>query len=194
MVSMLLPPTIIDLTSKAPAAYRLRNRMLSRINAVVLHQTAMSRGSVPERYLDVHAHYVVMPDGRVVHLHPIESYLVSSSAFNEEAIAIEFVGNLPDDRGNYWSGDEFGRHTLSTEQINGGRDLLRHLVDTHDISFVFGHRQGEKPNLRANCPGPDIWFNIGEWAVNGLGLSDGGKGFKKGNGSPIPDSWRKARA
>ncbi len=44
MVPMFLPPTIIDLTAKAPAAYRIRKRALSRVNAVVLHQTAMNRG------------------------------------------------------------------------------------------------------------------------------------------------------
>ncbi len=193
MVSMFLPPTILDLTSKTPVAYRIRKRLPNRLDAVVLHQTAMNRGSVPENYLNVKAHYVVMPDGRVVHLHPVESYLAASSAFNEDAIAIEFVGNFPDDRGQYWRGDTFGRHKLSKQQIDAGRDLLRHLVDTHDISFVFAHRQGEAPNLRGNCPGPDIWFHIGQWAVDGLGLSDGGKGYTEGNGGPIPDSWRKTR-
>src|SRR5688572_9093059 len=194
MVPMFLPPTIIDLTAKTPATIRFRKRMASKIDAAVLHQTAMNRGNVPGRYLDVVAHYVVMPNGQVLLLHPVESYLAASSAFNERGIAIEFVGNFPDDRGNYWSGDTFGRHKLSKEQIDAGRDLLRHLVDTHGISFAFAHRQGEKPNLRANCPGPDIWFHIGQWAVDGLGLSDGGKDYKAGNGGPIPDNWRKARA
>jgi hypothetical protein len=193
MVSMFLPPTIIDLTSRTPVANRIRTRLPNWVDAVVLHQTAMSRGNTPENYLNVNAHFVVMPDGRVLHLHPVEAYLHASSAFNAVGIAIEFVGNFPDARGNYWEGAKYGRHTLTAQQISAGRDLLRHLVDTHDIAFVFAHSQGEAANLRGNCPGPDIWFHIGEWAVSGLGLSDGGKDYKEGAGSPIPGNWRKAR-
>jgi hypothetical protein len=72
-------------------------------------------------------------------------------------------------------------------------DLVRFLNETYTISFVFAHRQGESADLRGNCPGPDIWNNIGEWAVNQLGMSDGSKGYTEGKGSPIPDSWRQPR-
>jgi hypothetical protein len=30
--------------------------------------------------------------------------------------------------------------------------------------------------------------------VKELGMSDGGNGYREGNGSPIPDSWRRPRA
>ncbi len=59
---------------------------------------------------------------------------------------------------------------------------------------MFAHRQGEAENARGNCPGPDIWYNVGEWAVRELAMSDGGKGYKEGNGSPIPDNWRRPRS
>ena len=72
--------------------------------------------------------------------------------------------------------------------------LIRYLRDTYGISFVFAHRQGETENARGNCPGPDIWYNVGEWAVRELAMDDGGKGYKEGNGSPIPDSWRRPRS
>jgi hypothetical protein len=194
MVGMWLPPDILDLTPKTPRAYRIRNRMSARIDSAVLHQTAFSRGSLPDLYLNVHAHFVVMPDGGILQLHPIDAYLVASSAFNDDAVAIEFVGNFPNERGQYWVGDgTAGRHVLSPQQIGSGRDLLRYLRDTYTISFVFAHRQGEKESARGNCPGPDIWYNVGEWAVRELGMSDGGKGYKEGNGSPIPDSWRRPR-
>jgi hypothetical protein len=194
MVSLWLPPDIVDLTAKTPPAYRIKNRKSVRIDTVVLHQTSFSRGNLPELYLSVHAHFVVMPDGRILQLHPVEKYLVASSAFNEDAISVEFVGNFPDERGHYWRGDQYGRHTLSPDQIDGGRDLVRYLNETYNIGFVFAHRQGEKENSRGNCPGPDIWFNIGEWAVRELDMSDGGKGYTEGYGSPIPDSWRRPRA
>jgi hypothetical protein len=194
MVDMWLPPEILDRTAKTPHHYRIRNRMSSRIDTVVLHQTSFSRGSVPDNYLSVHAHFVVLPDGRIVQLHPIEAYLVASSAFNEDAISVEIVGNFPNERGQYWNPGGSGRSMLSSLQIGGGRDLVRYLRDTYVISFIFAHRQGEAENLRGNCPGPDIWCNIGQWAVDGLGMSDGGNGYTEGKGSPIPDSWRRPRA
>jgi hypothetical protein len=194
MVGMWLPPDIVDKTSNTTRFhYRVRNRMSAQIDTVVLHQTSFNRGNVPDNYLSVHAHYVVLPDGTIVQLHPIESYLVASSAFNDDAIAVEFVGNFPDEHGHYWKGDEYGRSVLSNLQIGGGRDLVRYLNETYGISFVFAHRQGEAADLRGNCPGPDIWYNVGEWATAQLGMSDGGSGYKEGKGSPIPDSWRQPR-
>ena len=32
---------------------------------------------------------------------------------------------------------------------------------------------------------------MGQWAIDNLGLNDGGPGFKVGTGNPIPDLWRK---
>jgi hypothetical protein len=206
MVSMWLPPDIVDLTAKTPVAYRKSQRLASNVFAVVLHQTAMHRGSVAENYLKVNAHYVVMPNGQILLLHGHEWYLAASNAFNEDSVAVEFVGNFPDDKGNYWRGDTFGRHKPTTQQVSSGRDLLRHMKENLGISDVYAHRQGymewprttpagQKPiNERGNCPGPDIWSQIGEWAVQTLGMDDGGKGFTQGDGSPIPDSWRKKRA
>jgi hypothetical protein len=69
------------------------------------------------------------------------------------------------------------------------------------VGFVSELRQGSIPgkhsiyyNDRENCPGPDIWFNVAEWAITNLGLSDGGKDYALADGDPIPPEWRKARA
>jgi hypothetical protein len=194
MTGMWIPPDILDRTAKTPAHYRVRSRRSVQIDTVVLHQTSFSRGSVPDNYLSVHAHFVVLPDGTIVQLHPIDAYLVASSSFNEDSISVEVVGNFPDERGVYWKPAENGRSVLSSQQIDGGCDLVRYLRDTYTISFVFAHRQGEAEDLRGNCPGPDVWYNIGQWAVKELGMSDGGNGYREGNGSPIPDSWRRPRA
>jgi len=191
-VSMCLPERI-DMTSKTPKGLRVKNRHMSKVTAVCLHQTAMSRGSNAGSYLDVKAHYVVMPDGTSVQLHPVESFLNASSWLNDVAIAIEIVGNFADDRGNWWEGKRFGKSVLSQQQIEGARELVSHLAVTHDLKNIFGHRQGEKASERGNCPGPDIWYNIAEWALKWTDLEDGGAGYKVGPGSAIPHSWRKPR-
>jgi len=194
MTSMWLPSYIQDLTAKAPAKYRIKDRRPGQVDSVVLHQTAMNRGNTPMRYHEVHAHFVIMPNGEILNLHPIEKYLIASSAFNDDAISIEIVGNFPDERGNYWKAETFGKDTLSEDQINSARNFLQYLRDTYGIWWIFAHRQGEDHNLRGNCPGPDVWYYIGEWAVANLQMSDGGKGYTEGKGSPVPDSWRKPRA
>jgi len=185
---MFIEPEIVDLTGVAPKAYRIRNRPSARIDAVVLHQTAFSRGNVPTNYKDVHAHYVVMPNGTVLHLHPNESYLVSSSAFNDDSVAIEFVGNFPSETGAYWQPGKMGRHHPTNDQVASGRWLVARLQQELGLSFVFAHRQGEI--ARGNCPGPEIWYQIGEWAKTNLKMDDGGEGYVEGSGSPIPKKWR----
>ena len=58
------------------------------------------------------------------------------------------------------------------------------------LSQVVAHRQSSAS--RENDPGPEVWLNVGQWAVDTLGLSDGGPGFKLPGGNPIPPDWRKA--
>ena len=202
-------PNLQDKTDVSDKTLKKGVRLAGNVDAAILHQTAFSRGNNPSSYLKVNAHFVVLPGGLVLQLHPILDLLWASNGFNDRGIAIEFVGNFPTEKGIYWQGDKYGRHTLAVEQINSGRDLLRYLANTADIGFVFAHRQGyatdarvaghppakhsEYDNERSNCPGPDIWFNVGEWALTQLMLSDGGPGFKVMDGDPIPDSWRKAR-
>ena len=222
-------PDIIDLTAKTAGVtkdfgsptgtvlVRRGTRQLSMIDSVVLHQTAMSRGSTPD--LNTNAHFVVLPDGKLLQLHPVDVLLWASNAFNDVGIAIEFVGNFPTFKGVYWAekGKIALKSTLSQHQISGGRDLVTHLKKTYDVDFVFAHRQGfgradrtgfkselEQGSIpgkhsiyyndRENCPGPDIWFNVAEWAIANLGLSDGGKDYSLADGDPIPAQWRVARS
>ena len=56
------------------------------------------------------------------------------------------------------------------------------------LTHVLAHRQSS--GTRENDPGPDVWFDVGQWAVNTLGLKDGGPGFKIDTGNPIPEEWR----
>ena len=65
---------------------------------------------------------------------------------------------------------------------------MRYLVKNMNLTHILVHRQSSAS--RANDPGPDIWYHVGQWAVNNLGLRDGGKNFKVGSGNPIPDIWR----
>ncbi len=164
-------------------------REMSKVYALVLHQTAFSRGNDTTKYDRIPVHFVIVPNGKIIQLHPLSAYLWSSNGFNSGSVAVEFVGNFPNTKGKCWEAKKFGCHKLTQEQINSGRALIRHLINTMGLTHVLAHRQSS--GQRENDPGPDIWYHIGQWAVDNLGMKDGGPGFKVGSGKPIPDEWRR---
>jgi len=122
----------------------------------------------------------VLADGTVVQLHPLIARLSAS-------MSIEFVGNFRSVNGKWWKPSEFGADVVTVEQVEAGRELLRALGRV-GVRHVFAHRQSSAS--RGNDPGPDLWANFGQWAIERLEFSDGGPGFSIGTGKPIPAEWR----
>ncbi len=183
---------VIDLTAKADPKVRKGLRDPAKVDTLVLHQMAccVRRKDPLRSYLSIASHFVILADGRILQLHPINQNVWASHGFNGTSVAVEFAGNFPDTRGKWWRGETFGRNRPTAAQFEAGRALVRHLKNTMGLRRVVTHRQsyGTKEN------DPDIWREVGQWAVDRLGLSDGGPGYKIGKGSPIPDSWRKPTA
>lgn len=201
-------PGVIDLVDEAvDVEYqrsdgtwaRARGATRDNVWAIVMHQTGFSRGSDdPYDYLNVISHFVVMPNGRIIQLHPIASYLPASNGLNNGSVAVEFVGNFPSkprstDPDDFWRPDKFGMDQLTPAQIQAGRNLIFNLKNNifpqrgWTLDNVLGHRQSN--GSRGNDPGPDVWANIGAWAVTELGMGWGGPDFSVGSGRPIPSSW-----
>lgn len=176
---------IVNLLDEAPASKR--SKRSKPADAVVLHQMSFSRGDDLRRYKKVTAHFVIAPNGGVAQLHPMNARLSASHGFNGRSVAIEFAGNLIAASGRWWRPDEFGRDYLTPAQVDSGRRLLK-LLSTQGVRHVFAHRQSYWD--RQNDPGPEIWSQVGEWALEHLGMSDGGPGYVIDTGSPIPDAWR----
>ncbi len=167
-------------------------RPLNGVDAVVLHSMGFewSRYSIGI-YDKIDAHFAVTRTGQVIHLHDLTVYLNASAGFNRRGIAIEFEGNPPGPRGKAHKEEKFGSHTPTLAQIFAGRGLVQMLKEEHRISYVFAHRQSEGAGgVRGNCPGPQVWYNVGEWAKSQLGLGDGGPEFAISGGTPIPETWR----
>ncbi|MCH5373573.1 MAG: N-acetylmuramoyl-L-alanine amidase, partial [Planctomycetes bacterium] len=181
-------PRITDRTAYSPKDKRKRTRDLGSVYALVLHQTGFSRGNEHKRYNKVTAHFVILPNGDILQLHPMSAYLYSSNGFNRGSVSVEIVGNLPSDRGRCWKPERFGCNELTSEQVRSGRYLIRYLIKKIGLTHVLAHRQSS--GTRGNDPGPDVWYRIGQWAVDKLGLDDGGPGFKIHSGNPIPKTWR----
>jgi len=141
-----------------------------------------------KRFLKMAPHFAILPDGRILQLHPILSLTGASNGFNPGSVAVEFAGNFPDIKGHWWHGEENGRNQVTPAQIEAGRYLVRYLIRTMGLKEILAHRQSS--GTRDNDPGPDIWYHVGQWAIDNLSLSDGGPGFQTGSGKPIPNAWR----
>lgn len=181
---------IIDLTAEADKSKRKRHRESKTVYALVLHQMAccFERRDPLKSYLRTNSHFVILQDGKILQLHPISAYLFASHGLNKGSVAVEFAGNFPNTRGKWWKGDKYGRNHVTKAQIEAGRYLVRHLIRTMGLTHILAHRQSSA--MRENDPGPDIWYHVGQWAINNHGLKDGGPGFKVGDGNPIPEVWR----
>ena len=182
---------IIDLTAQADKSRRKGTRDPRKVYALVLHQMACCfKPTDPlKRFLSFGAHFAILADGRILQLHPVSALLWASNGFNPGSVAVEFAGNFPNINGKWWEGDRFGRNRPTPAQLDAGRYLVRHLIKTIGLTHVLAHRQSS--HTRDNDPGPEIWYHVGQWAVERLGLKDGGPGYKHPTGGkPIPDQWR----
>jgi peptidoglycan hydrolase-like protein with peptidoglycan-binding domain len=181
---------IIDLTAKADKSVRKGVRDPKSVNALVLRQMGCCfKVKDPlTSFLKMDPHFVILPDGRILQLHPIAAYTLASNGFNKGSVAVVFAGNFPDIRGKWWNEAKAGKNQVTKEQIDAGRYLVRRLIRTMGLTHILGRRQSSA--TRENDPGPDIWYHVGQWAVDNLGLKDGGPVFKVGDGNPIPDIWR----
>ncbi len=170
-----------------------------KINDFVLHQMAFKRQgrinrqsfSDPASYLKTPAHFCIMLDGRIIQLHPMSRVIYHAQGISPKSVAVEFAGNFPNTRG-VWGVSRNStlqnRDYPTQAQFDSGRFLTGYLKIVLGTTRILAHRQSHAS--RENDPGPDIWYNVGQWAVDNLGLTDGGPTFKKGSGNPILPEWR----
>jgi N-acetylmuramoyl-L-alanine amidase len=167
----------------AGSARRRGDRAPSEITTIVLHQTAGPRFIsmlVPFDDDDVHhdhvidriaAHFAVTTDGAAMYLHDVE--FVMSNAGGRHGIDIEICGS-------FGNAEVPGGERVSLPAIRACRRLIADLVSAMpSISRI--HPHGQVQRLAADsdrdhgdkydsCCGPDVWVNIGQWAVDNLSL------------------------
>ena len=153
------------------------SRSASQINTVILHQTTFfTNDPLPVENLDndiaddhrldfVIAHFLVRADGNILYLRDVEHILNSVSG--RFGIDIEFEGQ-------YGHEPTPRPPRLSANATQAGRRLI---VSMHDqlpgLRFIHPHGQVQSRGRgkRDSCPGPDVWMNVGEWAVQEFGLT-----------------------
>lgn len=179
---------IVDRTShSAPHTTTLDGRLIhhasrqqaaGQIRGAFLHQTGFVNSSVA-RYDRIIAHFVVLRSGGVLKIRETTTVLQSVSA--GRAIDIEFEGSYPSVR--QLRQRPQAPSTPTAPQILAGRALVQHLRSTLGIAFIWAHRQASMLE-RDNCPGPHLWYNVGEWAIAQHGLAS------TGLASAIPPEWQ----
>ncbi|MET0634658.1 MAG: N-acetylmuramoyl-L-alanine amidase [Chitinophagaceae bacterium] len=182
---------------ESPALVTTTFRDPRRLFAFVLHHMAAKhwnkktkKYSDPELYMRVGAHFYIMFDGRIIQAHPVSRLIFHAQKLSYLSVAVEFEGNFPNDRYGWWPVDAGPdkKDFPTRSQFESGQFLAKYLQIILGTRSIYAHRQSSRS--KSDDPGPDIWFNVGQWAINNLGMSDGGDSYKLGTGQPIPASWR----
>jgi hypothetical protein len=207
------PPKVVDLVDEAARARYAdgtvkrtaypRVELHRRRLVIGLHQMGVEVPSTWPSFSRVSAHYVVLPDGSIVWLHPHDVRLRCTNRVDRapwHCIGIEFAGNFEGIDGNgRWAGPpRNGQGRASDAQIASGRWLVQEIV-RHvgragaTVEGILPHRTTGRdkrggPN-RQICPGSRVWGEVGEWAGAELGLAIPGDTWALG-GLPVPAEWR----
>ena len=178
-----------------------KRRPWGAIKGIVLHQVAVHIGDKPNRWAKVEVHFGVTRSGKIYYIQDIpEKSAHAQSYFNNFTVGIEFDGwfaGVDGDLRTLWtpSGASAERKQpmgKSAAQIAAGKKLLdfiqkETLANGGKITKIHAHRQTSAS--RTSCPGEIIWKNLGVWAQQAYGWSDGGDGYFVQTGRPIPRQW-----
>lgn len=180
---------IVDGRATADVTKRWENRPFDPVG-VTLHQMGVSRSAEPDKLRKTAAHFVVMRDGRVLWLHPLDKRVKSTSYRN--SIQVEVEGNFQSTRGKWWRGSSgtLPIHTLNPQQAIATRKLLEVLEpwltpNSRGKYLLSAHRMGASLERRGNDPGPEVWTAAAPWALSGNWELD----RLIGEGTMPPDEW-----
>lgn len=165
---------------------------------VVVHQTAFEWRADNPYWHKVTAHYVILPDARVVQLHPHWCKLIASNMADVRpamSINIEIAGNFEaiDGSGKFFKPEKFGRGRATDAQLAALRLLIpeikrRAKVEKWEIAGVIPHISAHAG--KTQCPGSRVWAVAEKTAID-LGLPiPGRKLIWTKRGGYIPDAWR----
>jgi hypothetical protein len=193
------PFKLVDLRKQASNEDVYGRRSWRKVTGVCLHQTACTLGERYERWLKVGCHIGITRSGQVLWLHDFDRLVVHGNGFNAQTVGIEFDGlyaGIHGDDRTVWDDPSTARHeqgmTPTPEAMQSGREAIRWIVSRvakHKgaVNAIVAHRQAK--DWRRNDPGSAIWQAVALPMQRELGLSDGGVGFKIGEGRAIPVEW-----
>lgn len=182
---------------------RARTRPWSKVTGITLHQTACLLGERAERWLNVGAHYGVTRGGQQFRLHDETDRIVHGHDWNAQCVGIECDGlyaGVEGDIATVWD-DPSTKFREQPMKVTG--ELIAATIATcrrikarieaggGKLRVIVSHRQSS--SSRRSDPGEAIWKAVALPLIAEWGLSDGGPGFKLGDGRPNPEAWDPSR-
>ena len=166
---------------------------------VTLHQMGCRPSDRPSRLDTLNAHIGVQRDGTVVICNDPTDFIWHAQGLSKPTIGIEYNGNFPGIATRpetAWSGGG-GPHELTPAQLAASDRLFIWLARWfEDAGLVWDrvHAHRQSAESRRADPGSEIWQKVGlVWIKRlrdrGIDATDGGPGWKTGEGRPIPTAW-----
>lgn len=180
--------------------WKVGRRAPSKTTGICLHQTACVLGERVERWDTVGCHVGITRAGQVIWLHSFDRIVAHGNGWNAGTVGIEIDGlfaGVEGDPSTVWDDPSTPRREqgmpLPSVQVAACLDAIRWIVreSKGTIRALVAHRQSSAD--RRNDPGSAIWQAVALPMMAECGLSDGGAGFKIGDGSPIPQAWDPSR-
>lgn len=183
--------------------WRVTSRPWRKVTGICLHQTACVLGERVGRWDTVGAHVGVTRAGKVIWLHGFDRVVAHGNGWNAQTVGIEIDGlyaGVEGDESTVWNDPCTPQRELGQElpevQAEAARDVIRWIVRETEanggaIRALVAHRQSS--DSRRDDPGSAIWQRVALPLAAELELSDGGAGFRLGEGRPIPEAWDPSR-
>jgi peptidoglycan hydrolase-like protein with peptidoglycan-binding domain len=146
----------------------------------------------PAKYVSLKTHLGVTYSGKKLQFHPFEVWGWSAQSFSYSTISIEiaglFLGVEGDPKTRPAAPLSWKIQRITDAQVEAVKELIRYLKYRFPtIHYLYMHRQATDD--RDPDAGSEVCQKVSIPLQNELGLSDGGRGFVKGKGHPIPGVW-----
>ena len=167
-----------------------RIRLSIDITGIVLHSTGHHDQRTSKQWVEnIRANFIIPHSGIILYCHDVVERRASSNELNGKTVPVEFIGNFRMTNGNWrQKGIHANHHNMpSYAQYMAGRRLIRYLKYCYGITEVWAHSQVHEKKV--DCPGMDIWGNVGQWAIDEKLLTEGDNAGLHGHA--IPEEWRK---
>lgn len=177
-------------------------RTWKEVTGICLHQTACVLGERPARWDTVGCHVGVTRSGKVIWLHDFDFKVVHGNGWNAQTVGIEMDGLYEGVDGNpktVWDDPSTAIHEvgqkITPELVSSSQAAIEWIIEEvarhgGKINAIVAHRQAS--SSRRNDPGSALWKSVALPMQQKYGIGDGGKGYKIGNGYPIPEEWNSA--
>lgn len=183
--------TFYDLRREADRKHDRGPRPWSKITGITLHQTACDFGRErASRWSTLQAHVGVSREGWVNWVHDLERVVWHGHGFNDATVGLELEGLYAGIAGN--PDGSATPETPTPELVKAAQETIRWVFATvtrhgGHLRYLYAHRQS-KGSRRAD-PGQELWQAVALPMMAELGLEDGGLGYCRGSGRPIPEAW-----